>query len=699
MTELAKAGKGTRMPFLWLLFPFTAGILLASYTKIQETTVLWVCLSLFVILLLERYTNAYIAFRFSFVKGLFLQVLFASCGYWITQQGDIRTSPYWFASSSVDPALYVAVVETAPEARERSFASRIRFVYIVGEGRKTKARGSCPVYFSRQLRMLPQSGDTLLFTRKPAALQPGGNPGSFDYRNYAARKNWYHQLYLDSNSFTVLPGKHQSSSVQFQSLLNSIQQRLVLQLKTHIPDSTAAGLAAALLIGYKEDLDPLLMQAYANTGVSHIVAISGMHLGLIYVLLSFLFRWIPLPKRMHPLRTVAVLLGLWFFSFLAGGGPSVLRAAVMFTFLSGEQWFTRKIPSLNGLAASAFVLLAIYPQWLYDAGFQLSYSAVLSILLFYKPLYQLIYFKNRFLDFIWKLNAVTLAAQLLTLPVSLYYFHQFPVYFLFANLIAVPLSSGLLFAALLLEAIAFSPVLSHAVGWLLGNGILWMNASISFFDQLPFALWRPLWVSLPQVLLLYLVLLGWGRFWLLQKKSGLYLLLLSLIAFAGVRTASFLQILQQPVLVIYQSRKEDLADLFSEREWTALGSESGQRSPQTEKVLTACREKYRTRKGSDFPSPAGTSRIFQLNHHIVVQIDQAFRDSLPVITPQPFILWLCRGARLDLRQFLLSCPVQEVVIGPGHSLSRIRKWKNECLQLGISCHPIVEKGAFVKPLR
>lgn len=699
MTELAKAGKGTRMPFLRLLFPFTAGILLASYIKIQETTVLWVCLLLFAIQYLERYTNAYIAFRFSFVKGFFLQVLFASCGYWITQQGDIRTSPYWFASSSVDPALYVAVVETPPETKERSFASRIRFVYVVGEGRKTKAKGSCPVYFSRHMSVCPQPGDTLLFTRKPAPLLPTGNPGSFDYRSYAARKNWYHQLYLDSNSFTVLPCKQKVFSLRFQSLLYSLQQRLVLQLENHIADSTAAGLAAALLIGYKEDLDPLLMQAYANTGVSHIVAISGMHLGLIYVLLSFLFRWIPLPKRLNPLRTVAVLLGLWFFSFLAGGGPSVLRAAVMFTFLSGEQWFIRKIPSLNGLAASAFVLLAIYPQWLYDAGFQLSYAAVLSILLFYKPLYQLIYCKNKFLDFIWKLNAVTLAAQLLTLPVSLYYFHQFPVYFLFANLIAVPLSSGLLFAALLLEAIAFSPALSHSVGWLLGKGILWMNASITFFDQLPYALWRPLWVSLPQVVLLYLMLMGLGRFWLLQKKSGLYILLISLIGFAGLRTASFLQVQQEPVLVIYHSRKEDLADLLAEREWTGLGIENGQRSPQTEKVFIACREKYRTRKGKDCPAPAGTSRIFQLNKHTVVQIDEAFRDSLPVISPKPFVLWLCRGARLDLRQFLLSCPVQEVVIGPGHSLYRVQEWKNECLQLGISCHAIVEKGAFVKPLR
>ena len=158
------------------------------------------------------------------------------------------------------------------------------------------------------------------------------------------------------------------------------------------------GLAEALLIGYKDDLDKTLVQSYSNTGVVHVIAISGLHLGLIYWLLLMLFK--PLQKRkLKWLRPVFILTGLWLFSLLAGAQPSVLRSAVMFTCIVLGDSFARKSSIYNTLALSALLLLCINPYWLWDVGFQLSYAAVLSIVIFMQPIYNWFYIKNKVLGF------------------------------------------------------------------------------------------------------------------------------------------------------------------------------------------------------------------------------------------------------------------------------------------------------------
>ena len=197
---------------------------------------------------------------------------------------------------------------------------------------------------------------------------------------------------------------------------------------TNIKGDKELGLAEALLIGYKDDLDKTLVQSYTNTGVVHIIAISGLHLGLIYWLLVQLLKPLQRRKYMKWLRPVIIILGLWLFSLLAGAQPSILRSAVMFTCIVIGETIAKKTSIYNSLALSAFGLLCWNPYWLWDVGFQLSYSAVLSIIIFMRPVYNLLYVKNKILDFFWKINAVTIAAQILTLPLSIYHFHQFPVY-------------------------------------------------------------------------------------------------------------------------------------------------------------------------------------------------------------------------------------------------------------------------------
>ena len=197
-------------------------------------------------------------------------------------------------------------------------------------------------------------------------------------------------------------------------------------------------MGAALLTGYREALDEEISLAYAATGTAHIIAISGLHLGLIQKALMLLFAPLLRFKSGLILRGLTVIVLLWVFALLTGAGASVLRAAIMFTLLTVGEMMEERISSLNLLAIAAFMLLSWDTDLLWDVGFQLSFAAVFSIIFLYKPIYGWIPVKSFAGKFVWSITAVTLAAQVFTLPLVLYYFNQFPVYFLLANLVAVP---------------------------------------------------------------------------------------------------------------------------------------------------------------------------------------------------------------------------------------------------------------------
>jgi competence protein ComEC len=219
------------------------------------------------------------------------------------------------------------------------------------------------------------------------------------------------------------------------------------------------------------------------------------------------------------LRPVIIIAGLWLFSLLAGGGPSVLRSALMFsTIVIGER-FSRKSTVLNNLAVSAFALLCIDPYWLWDLGFILSYSALLSIVLFMKPVYNLYTSENKFIDMVWKMNAVTISAQILTMPVLLYYFNQFPNLFIITNFLAIPLSSVILIGEIVLCGVSFIEPVSLLCGRFLTIAIKLMNGIVEYLDRLPFSSTKDIHISFLQVVLLYVLIAFVSDFLLTKHKS------------------------------------------------------------------------------------------------------------------------------------------------------------------------------------
>ncbi len=252
-----------------------------------------------------------------------------------------------------------------------------------------------------------------------------------------------------------------------------------------------------------------------------VIAISGMHLALIYVLLQFMFRPLDRFRRLRVWKELLILIFLWLFSLLTGAGASVIRAVIMFSFISLGKIIHKKGSIENALAASAFFMLCNNPYLLWDIGFQLSYAAVLSLVVFMKPIEEMISIENPLLNGFWKMNAVTLSAQMLTLPLCIYHFHQMPLLFLPANLIAVPLSTIALYGLLLLMALSHFTFIGQQIGSIISRIIQLMNDGMAYFSQYRFAVADELNLDLIDIILMYALI--WFSYVFYQTANKKYL--------------------------------------------------------------------------------------------------------------------------------------------------------------------------------
>ncbi|HPG55682.1 MAG: ComEC/Rec2 family competence protein [Paludibacteraceae bacterium] len=247
------------------------------------------------------------------------------------------------------------------------------------------------------------------------------------------------------------------------------------------------GLISALTFGDTSSLNSEIKQDFAKSGSSHVLSVSGLHIGIIYIAFSFIFSFLGKNKIGTIFKHICIILCIWIYAFLCGLPPSVVRSAAMLSLISGAYIFQKKSATYNAVFFSAFLMLLYEPMYLYDIGFQLSYCAVLSILIFHKKIYKLIPLKNKILDNIWSLTSVSIAAQLGTFPISLYYFHQFPTYFLLSNYIAIPCSTLLIYLSICLFFTSFIPIISGFIKTVINYIAEYMQDGISYICNFPYA--------------------------------------------------------------------------------------------------------------------------------------------------------------------------------------------------------------------
>ncbi len=358
-----------------------------------------------------------------------------------------------------------------------------------------------------------------IITEKPLLPIENFPSFQFDYKKYCSLKHIHSQLFLYDHDFSILTNE---KSNRYSNLLSALRNKIVLIIKKYVPDKSQNGLLEALLVGFTEDLDPLLLKSYADSGVVHIIAISGLHLALICQMLQLILKKTGKKKSGSWIKLFVILFCLWAYGILSGASPSVIRADAMFTLALFAKNMGRQNVLFNALAASAFLLICFDPFWIFNTGFQLSYAAVLSLGLFVGPVRAMISLKNKMLVATWDAASVSIAAQILTTPISIYYFHQFPIYFLIANLLAVPLSSLILIGGILLCICSPVQLAAQWMGRLLGFLVRLLNGFISNVSHLPGAVVGNIEYNLTGVILLYFIFLCFYRYLVSRKKGWLF---------------------------------------------------------------------------------------------------------------------------------------------------------------------------------
>ena len=660
-----------KAPFIRLLTALATGIVVQWHAQLP-LKVLFISLgACTALLLLYTFTPIQLRYRLRHAGGALLLLLVAVTGSFAVWLNDTRNNPAWFGHPYKTGDFITVTVEEPLVEKANSYKALATVTAVYKRITKQPAQGTLILYFKKDSLLPPlQYGSRLLLSRSLQEIKNAGNPGSFDYKTYSLFQGITHQVFLTAQDYVLLPGQDRSWLHTF--LFNS-RKWVVATLQRFISGEKEQGLAEALLIGYKDDLDRNLVQAYSNTGVVHIIAISGLHLGLIYWLLLLLTKPLNKTGKLRWLRFLLIVASLWLFSLLAGAGPSVLRSALMFSLIALGEVATKRTNILNTLAFSAFVLLCINPFWLWDVGFQLSYAAVLSIVLFFQPVYHWFSLSNKAMDFLWKLTAVTIAAQILTLPISIYHFHQMPLLFLVANFVAVPLSSLVLMGEILLCAVSAIPFVASFIGAVLRYLIGLMNNYVESLDRLPFATWNFLSINLPQAILLLLFALTFC-YWLLEKQRRFaWLAFASLTAFMLMRGLFFFEAFRQKKLIVYNVPKHPAVDIIHGRSYAFLGdSVLLQDGFERNFHLQPSRILHRVK-----PEPTDLSRKqFTLQGKQVLLLSEALPFAQATPKQKIDLLVLSKNPRLTISRLLQSFTIEQVVVDGSVPPWRAAAWKS-----------------------
>lgn len=457
------------IPFLRLFASLCAGVIANEYFHCPATGLLTAMAAAMTVMTLRVGRKSY----FNDVAFGVALILFLACaGCSLSQSEKLRHSGLEESRQQM-----LVKISEYPEKVNNGCSFRAKIITATGKDSRRSPMGSLLLYFMTDT--LPSGwmpGDRLLISASPRPVRNNGNPCEFNYRRYLEGQGIRYMCFF---RHTDIIEYHHSDhlSVSERSLVTA--RRMVNTFEAAGLHGEALALVMAFTIGNKDMLDREQLTSFSRSGAMHIMAVSGLHVGMISLGLSLMLFF--MRGRLKIIRAVIIVAALWAFAFITGMTPSVLRATIMFTFLQAGSLMHRPATTMNTLLASAFILTVLRPSVIFEASFQLSYLAVAFIVAFYDPLYRMIKLKNRPADYLWQTTAVSLVAQAGTLALAVRLFNIFPLLFLVTNIIVIPLSFIILALAFLLIIFSSIPAVSGFFALLLeklSEAVLQFTAAI-----------------------------------------------------------------------------------------------------------------------------------------------------------------------------------------------------------------------------
>jgi competence protein ComEC len=696
------------VPLVRLVVPLISGItlfLLLSFPLTQFSIVIACTLFLVISILdLNRWRQHY---HLRWIFGLNTTLFLVFTGYILAQNHvQIYKKNHFSHHQSENDFMRITLIAPISE-KPNSYQLEGKVTHLVNEQRITKTEGKILLYLPKDsIAADLKYGDVLLARSKYQEVVVTKNPGVFDFKKFLAHRNIYHVAFLRSAEWHCVGINEGNFLIRAAHRLRD--KALITLEKNHISGKEFS-VVSALLLGYKEYLDEDLQREFAGAGAMHILCVSGLHVGIIFLALSLIFYFLTKFKNGPLIRTILIIMLLWFYAAITGFSPSVLRATTMFSFLAIGLSFKRHINIYNSLAASALVLVLSDPFIITRIGFQLSYLAVISIVALQPLIYRQLYFRNKILSYTWGIVAVSIAAQLGTGPLAIYYFNLFPNYFILTNIIVIPLAGLIINTGLLFFILSPFAVISDLAGVLLSWLVYLLHTSVRFIEGLPYSAWHNAYLTLPETILILLIFIILSLFWIQVRKSMIVFALGFSLLLALSISVRLLKSFHQQKIVVYHIPYATAIDLISGKQCYFLSCDQVMHNPKTiEYNIKANRLKSGilpqntlTYIKNTSESQINNNQLFQkgpfvqFNNHTIMLLDEDIRTTGErLISDSLNVLIISSGAFPSMQSISVSFPAQRYVIDSSNSYYRTQRLIDQCDSLKLNCWAVQQKGAF-----
>lgn len=477
--------------------------------------------------LIWSHYSAATRFRYVYWFGLTAACFWFFSGLFWAAWRDERKLPNHFSQSLTNPMELVVRIMTRDE-KDKYWDCYSSIIQSLDSTGSKFMRGNILLRIPKSTWYTPGTGDVIQGIFRIRIPNPASVPGNFDWRKMLHHRNIHFYAYLDTIRYQLIsrskPGLLEKTRDQTDRIIQSL-----------VPSERDYPVASAMLLGLRKKMDPELYQAYSGTGAVHILAVSGLHVGIIAHIFQVILGLLSYKgRKLRVIQAVSILLVIWFYTFLTGAAPSILRSALMFSMLHVSRLLQRDAPPLNVLAAAGFILLFIQPNDIYNLGFQLSFAAMAGIFLLYEPIRTIVSTGNEWLQGLWKILAVSAAAQLLIYPLIAFHFHQFAFYFWLTGLLSAPFSYLILISGMI--SLALYPFLNQVVSWLglpLAYSVKWMNDCIAWVYSLPLGRIQGWWPTSWDVILMIALSLMVGYMYYQKTRFSFLVFILTGMVFFG----------------------------------------------------------------------------------------------------------------------------------------------------------------------
>lgn len=648
----------SKLPFLFLLIPLLVGILLQYYFDVEYISIA-LFLSGGMVMLSSFFIKETKQFRWRWLFGIGVCLFLIGVGV-VSTLCRQQQAAYTFSN---ELQTYDGIIVEPPQEKTKTIAYKVYLPveakYIVCYLQKDSLRTE---------KLLP--GDKFIFRGQVQPFKNMGNPDDFDYVRYMYNQGFSGSVYLSGQSW-YLSGELESS---LKYLALRCRQQILNFYKSLGFNHTEYSILSALTLGYQDELSDEVKQGFRTTGTVHVLSVSGLHVGIIYLMISFLLGFINRGAKYYWLKPILIILFLWIYAFITGLPSSVVRASAMLSVFCASQIFSKKSFSLHALFITAFFMLLYNPLFFFDIGFQLSFISVLSILLLQPIASGLLKIENKYIRYIWQMFILSVVAQLATFPICLYYFGTFPTYFFIGNLLVIPLVSlityavsGIAFAKLLSLCLPdLSPYFYYLPVKVLQFLVRIMTDIINLLERLPFALADDVKVTFADLILIFVIIISILIFLHYKKPGFLTLGLSAILVFVGIQIAENLKPLSQE-LIVYNRRQA------TEIEWNTSSIKKTLRTPDLINGYTLIE--------------------IEGNKTIIVSSD-IWKGKSSLRNFEVDNLVLTNDNSLSLYSLTQLFSVKNVILDGSLSAYTRKRIAEECKKLNIPYHDVVVNGAF-----